>query len=61
MTDTQLLDCFNTLWINYLEEKDKSKEKQILKDLKALKKTIKKATGKKLKFDRKTLLFNFKN
>ena len=61
LNQDQLLDLLNECLYAYVRAENKQEEKQQVKNIKAIKKTLKKAFGKKIVFDKETLLFRFKD
>lgn len=61
LNQDQLLDLLNECLYAYVRAKNKQEEKQQVRNIKSIKKVLKKGFKKKIKFDKESMLFIFKN
>lgn len=61
LNQDQLLDLLNECLYAYVRAENKQEEKQQVRNIKSIKKALKKGFKKKIKFDKESMLFIFKN
>ena len=61
LNENELLQLLNECLYAYARAKNKQEEKQQVRNIKSIKKALKKGFKKKIKFDKESMLFTFKN
>lgn len=61
LNENELLQLLNECLYAYVRAENKQEEKQQVRNIKALKKALKKGFKKKIKFDKESMVFVFKN